>query len=93
MMHRCGPMPARRNASGASTLAPEGGFRVPPALRRNANLAKTITYLVIHLGIGFSVAYAFTGSVTIAGAIAVVEPLCNAVAYFFHERVWNKALA
>ncbi len=66
---------------------------MPPALRRNANLAKTITYLVIHLGIGFSVAYAFTGSVTVAGAIAVVEPLCNAVAYFFHERVWNKALA
>lgn len=64
-----------------------------PVLRRNANLAKTITYLVIHLGIGFSVAYAFTGSVTIAGAIAVVEPLCNAVAYFFHEKVWNKALA
>ena len=64
-----------------------------PALRRNANLAKTITYLVIHLGIGFSVAYAFTGSVRVAGAIAIVEPLCNAVAYFFHERVWNKALA
>ena len=64
-----------------------------PVLRKNANLAKTITYLVIHLGIGFTVAYAFTGSVTIAGAIAVVEPLCNAVAYFFHERVWNRALA
>jgi uncharacterized membrane protein len=66
---------------------------VPPALRNNANLAKTITYLVIHLGIGFTVAYAFTGSVAVAGAIAVVEPLCNAVAYFFHERIWNKALA
>ena len=66
---------------------------MPPALRNNANLAKTITYLVIHLGIGFTVAYAFTGSVAVAGAIAVVEPLCNAVAYFFHERVWNKALA
>ncbi len=66
---------------------------MPPVLRKNANLAKTITYLVIHLGIGFSVAYAFTGSVAIAGAIAVVEPLCNAVAYFFHEKVWNKALA
>ncbi len=64
-----------------------------PVVRKNANLAKTITYLVIHLGIGFTVAYAFTGSVTIAGAIAVVEPLCNAVAYFFHERVWNRALA
>lgn len=66
---------------------------MPPALRKNANLAKTISYLIIHLGIGFSVAYAFTGSVTVAGAIALVEPLCNAVAYFFHERVWNKALA
>ena len=66
---------------------------MPPALRRNANLAKTITYLIIHLGIGFSVAYAFTGSVTVAGAIALVEPLCNAVAYFFHERIWNRALA
>ena len=66
---------------------------MPPALRKNANLAKTITYLVVHLGIGFSVAYAFTGSVTVAGAIALVEPLCNAVAYFFHERIWNKALA
>ena len=88
MMHRGGagtPRPARR-------LRPRR-FRVAPVLRKNANLAKTITYLVIHLGIGFSVAYLFTGSVTIAGAIAVVEPLCNAVAYFFHERVWNKALA
>lgn len=66
---------------------------MPPVLRKNANLAKTITYLVIHLGIGFSVAYAFTGSVTVAGAIALVEPLCNAVAYFFHERIWNRALA
>lgn len=64
-----------------------------PVLRKNANLAKTLTYLVIHLGIGFTVAYLFTGSVAIAGAIAVVEPLCNAVAYFFHEKVWNKALA
>lgn len=66
---------------------------MPPVLRKNANLAKTMTYLIVHLGIGFSVAYLFTGSVAIAGAIALVEPMCNAVAYFFHERVWNRALA
>lgn len=53
-------------------------------------LAKTISYLVIHLTIGFSVAYLFTGSLTIAGGIALIEPLANAVAYFFHERAWNK---
>ena len=66
---------------------------MPPSIARNANLAKTCTYLFIHLVIGFSVAYLFTGSVAIAGGIATVEPLVNAVAFFFHERVWNRALA
>ncbi|PKP94794.1 MAG: hypothetical protein CVT77_00830 [Alphaproteobacteria bacterium HGW-Alphaproteobacteria-16] len=54
------------------------------------DLAKTISYLAIHLTIGFSVAYLFTGSLAIAGGIALIEPLANAVAYFFHERAWNK---
>ena len=66
---------------------------MPPSVRKNANMAKTITYLAVHLVIGFSVAYLFTGSLMVAGGIALVEPLCNAVAFFFHERVWNKALA
>ena len=66
---------------------------MPPSVRKNASMAKTITYLAVHLVIGFSVAYLFTGSLMVAGGIALVEPLCNAVAFFFHERVWNKALA
>jgi uncharacterized membrane protein len=36
------------------------------------------------------VGYALTGSVAIGGAIALVEPACNTVAYFFHERIWQK---
>jgi uncharacterized membrane protein len=48
---------------------------------------------VIHLAIGFSVAYAFTGSVKIAGGIALVEPCVNAVAFFFHEKLWRRTLA
>lgn len=55
------------------------------------DLTKTLTYLILHLIIGFSVAYALTGSVAIAGGIAVIEPLCNAVAFFFHEKAWNRA--
>ena len=66
---------------------------MPRLFRRNADLAKTLSYLVIHLIIGFSVAYLFTGSVAIAGGIALVEPCVNGVAFFFHEKVWNKALA
>ena len=64
-----------------------------PRIVRNVNLVKTLTYLIVHLIIGFSVAYLFTGSVAIATGIAIIEPMANAVAFFFHEKAWNKALA
>lgn len=54
------------------------------------DLTKTFTCLSIHLTVGFSVAYAFTGSVTLAGGIALIEPCINAVAFFFHERAWQR---
>ena len=66
---------------------------MPPAIHRNVDLSKTLTYLLIHLSIGFTVAYLFTGSFMIAGGIALVEPMVNAVAFFFHEKVWKRALA
>ncbi len=56
-----------------------------------ADLLKTLTYLALHLTIGFGVAYALTGSVALAGGIAVVEPCINAVAFFFHEKAWQRA--
>jgi uncharacterized membrane protein len=55
------------------------------------DLLKTLTYLSIHLTVGFSVAYAFTGSLELAGGIALIEPCINAVAFFFHEKLWKRA--
>ena len=60
---------------------------------RNVDLHKTLTYLFIHLAIGFTVAYLFTGSVALAGGIALVEPCVNAVAFYFHEKVWKRVMA
>ncbi|MDI1295850.1 MAG: DUF2061 domain-containing protein [bacterium] len=57
------------------------------------DLIKTATYLSIHLTVGFTVAYLMTGSVAIAGGIALVEPLINAVAFFFHEQAWKRFAA
>lgn len=54
------------------------------------DFTKTLTYLGLHLTIGFSVAYLLTGSVQIAGGIALIEPCVNAVAFFFHERAWAR---
>ena len=63
------------------------------SVMRNVDLLKTLTYLIVHLGIGFTVAYLFTGSVALAGGIALVEPCVNAVAFYFHEKVWKRVIA
>lgn len=55
------------------------------------DLQKTLTYLALHLTVGFTVAYTFTGSLTLAGGIALIEPCINAVAFFFHEKAWKRA--
>ncbi len=55
------------------------------------DLIKTFTYLSVHLTVGFTVAYALTGSLALAGGIALIEPCINAVAFFFHEKAWKKA--
>ncbi len=51
---------------------------------------KTMTFAIVHFSVAFSVAYLMSGSVLVGGAIALVEPLVNTVAYHFHEQVWNR---
>ena len=53
-------------------------------------MAKTASFAVVHFSVAFSVGYVMTGSVAVGGAIALVEPAVNTVAYFFHEKVWER---
>lgn len=52
-------------------------------------LVKTLSFAVLHFSIAFCVAYALTGSVLQGGLIALIEPACNTVAFYFHERFWR----
>jgi uncharacterized membrane protein len=52
-------------------------------------MKKTVSFAAVHMGVAFSVGYALTGDVTVGGAMALVEPMCNTVAYYFHEKVWQ----
>ena len=54
------------------------------------DLFKTISFAVLHFAVGFGVSYAFTGSIVIAGGIALIEPLANSVVFYFHERAWRR---
>ncbi len=55
------------------------------------DLLKTISFGAVHFVVGFSVAYALTGSLVIAGGIALIEPAVNTVAYYLHEKAWRRA--
>lgn len=54
---------------------------------------KTISFAVVHFTVAFSVAYLLTGDVLIGSVMAMIEPAINTVAYYFHERVWQKKTA
>jgi len=52
-------------------------------------MGKSAAFGLIHLVIAFSLSYALTGSVAIAGTITLVEPLVNTVAHYFFDRWWG----
>jgi len=52
-------------------------------------MAKTATFAVLHFTVAFSVGYALTGDIVIGGAIALIEPAVNTVAFYFHEKAWG----
>lgn len=59
----------------------------------NGTLLKTISFAICHFTVAFSVAYLLTGSIGISSLLALVEPMCNTVAYFFHEKLWDRLQA
>lgn len=53
-------------------------------------MTKTITFAIMHFSVAFTVAYLITGSFVVGGAVALIEPAINTVAYYFHEKIWNR---
>lgn len=53
-------------------------------------IRKTTSFAVVHFGVAFTVSYLLTGSAVIAGALALIEPLVNTVAFFIHDWAWDR---
>ena len=53
-------------------------------------MKKTISFAFVHMSVAFTVGYVMTGSLAVGGALALVEPLVNTVAYFLHEKAWAR---
>lgn len=53
-------------------------------------MLKTLTFTTMHFCIAFGVTYALTGSIAASGLVAAIEPLCNSVGFYFHEKLWQR---
>ncbi|SHF71286.1 Uncharacterized membrane protein [Microbulbifer donghaiensis] len=53
-------------------------------------MLKTVSFAIVHMAVAFSVGFLMTGDLLVGSALALVEPLCNTVAYYFHEKVWKR---
>ncbi|MEJ2514913.1 MAG: DUF2061 domain-containing protein [Gammaproteobacteria bacterium] len=56
-------------------------------------MTKTLSFAAVHFTIAFAVGYAFTGSLVAGGAVALLEPALNTLAFFFHEKAWQRLQA
>lgn len=54
-------------------------------------LKKTASYYVMHIVVAVSVAYAVTGDLMLSVTLSLLEPTVQAVAFFFHEKAWDRA--
>jgi len=53
-------------------------------------MRKSLAFGAMHVGVAFSVGYVLTGSISVAGAMTVVEPVCNTIAHYFFDRWWDR---
>ncbi len=53
---------------------------------------KTATFAMVHMVVAFTVVGLMTGSWTLGGLVALIEPAVNTAAYFVHERVWERRI-
>ena len=54
-------------------------------------LLKTGSYYLIHICVAALVAYAVTGNLIASLTLSLLEPTVQAVAFFFHEKAWERA--
>ncbi|MDB5898866.1 MAG: hypothetical protein JWP41_2468 [Ramlibacter sp.] len=53
-------------------------------------LKKTASYYVMHIAVAWLVGYAVTGSLWMASTLSLLEPTVQAIAFFFHEKAWER---
>jgi len=54
------------------------------------SLVKTVSWRITGSAATFFIAYLFTGDLTVAGVIGLVQLVSNTILHYLHERLWNR---
>jgi len=54
-------------------------------------MKKTISFAIVHFTVAFTITYIMTGSLVIGGALALLEPAINTIAFHIHEKFWAQS--
>jgi uncharacterized membrane protein len=65
-----------------------GGSRLKDSMKRS--IVKSLSYRLIIITLDFTTVYIFTGQVKVALGFMLISNIYTTVAYFFHERIWEK---
>jgi len=69
-------------------LFPHTNHHPGESLRRS--VVKTVTYRVLVLILDFTVIYLLTRRTDVAVGFTILSNVYTTLAYFFHERIWDK---
>ncbi|TLX49131.1 hypothetical protein CWC31_18365 [Pseudoalteromonas ruthenica] len=53
-------------------------------------MKKTFSFAVLHFAVAFSLAFMLTGDIIFGSLVAMIEPMVNTLAFYFHDRLWNR---
>jgi uncharacterized membrane protein len=56
---------------------------------KSRSIVKTLSWRVTGSGATFLIVWIFTGSLVLAGPIAIIQLISNTILYYIHERFWN----
>jgi len=59
-------------------------------IQRRRSFTKSVTFRVMIVALDVPVVYLLTGRLDLAVGFTVVSNLYASIAYYFHERIWNK---
>jgi len=54
------------------------------------SIVKSVAYRLLIIVLDYSVVYWFTGQTKVALGFVLVSNIYTTVAYFFHERIWDR---